>query len=83
MIIWQITLITLTIKDSLWNFTSIHLYIENKINSKEKNVENLDDICCLGKENISKFNIDIVNKLNSLNKHMNYFIFGKKKYRKK
>ena len=26
-----------TIKDSFGNFTSIHLYIENKINSKEKN----------------------------------------------
>lgn len=47
-----------TIKDSFGNF-------------KKKMIENLDEICCLGKENISTFNIDIVNKLNSLNKHIN------------
>ena len=40
-------------------------------NFKKKTIENLDEICCLGKENISTFNIGIVNKLNSLNKHIN------------
>ena len=46
-----------TINDSFGNF-------------KKKMIENLDDIYCLGKENLSTFNIDIVNKLNSLNKHI-------------
>ena len=55
---WQIILITLL--KILYEI--LHLYIENKI---------IDDICCLGKENISTFDIDIVNKLNSLNKHIN------------
>ena len=41
-------------------------------------IENYEEIYYLETENISTFNIDILNKLNSLNKHISYFILGKK-----
>ena len=36
-----------------------------------------DEIYFLETENISTFNIDIINKVNSLNKHINFILFGK------
>ena len=37
-----------------------------------------EQIFFLESENISTFNIDIINKVNTVNKHINYFLFGEK-----
>ena len=42
-----------------------------------------EQIFFLESENISTFNIDIINKVNTVNKHINYFLFGEKKIKKK
>jgi hypothetical protein len=72
-----------TIKDSFGDFKFLEnkiksLYFKYSLTQKKKMIENLDEIYHLETENISTFNIDILNKLNSLNKHINYFIFGKR-----
>ena len=42
-----------------------------------------EQIFFLESENISSFNIDIINKVNTVNKHINNFLFGKIKLKKK
>ena len=75
--------INMIIKDSFGDFKSLEykiksLYLKYSSAQKKKMIENYEEIYYLETENISTFNIDILNKLNSLNKHISYFIFGKK-----
>ena len=75
--------INFIIRESFGEFKSLeykikNLYSKYSSTQKKKMIENYEEIYYLETENISTFNIDIINKLNSLNKHINHFIFEKK-----
>ena len=54
-----------------------NLYSKYSLAQKKKMIDFYDEIYFLETENISTFNIDIINKVNSLNKHINFILFGK------
>ena len=52
------------------------LYSNYSLEQKKKMLDFYEEIYFLETENISTFNIDIINKVNTVNKHINYFLFG-------
>ena len=55
------------------------LYIEYALKQKKKILDFYNEIFFLETENISSFNIDIIDKVNNLNKHINFVLFGENK----
>ncbi len=76
------------ISESFGNFKTlerrvIKLYTSYSEEQKKKMLDFYEQIFFLESENISSFNIDIINKVNTVNKHINNFLFGKIKSKKK
>ena len=55
------------------------LYSSYSLEQKKKMLDFYEEIYFLETENISTFNIDISTKVNTMNKHINYFVFGNNK----
>ena len=76
------------ISESFGNFKSlekkiIRLYQNYSEEQKKKMFDFYEEVYFLETENISTFNIEIINKVNTMNKHINYFLFGQNKAKKK
>ena len=72
------------IYDSFDNFKGLkikvcEIYLDYSNEQKKKMLEFYNEIYSLEIENISTFNINILDKVNNLNKYINYKIFGNKK----
>ena len=72
------------IYDSFNNFKGLkikvcEIYLDYSNEQKKKMLEFYNEIYSLEIENISTFNINILDKVNNLNKYINYIIFGNKK----
>ena len=72
------------IYDSFDNFKGLkikvcEIYLDYSNEQKKKMLEFYNEIYSLEIENISTFNINILDKVNNLNKYINYIIFGNKK----
>jgi len=60
----------------------MNLYKNYAKDQKEKMLNFYEEIKSLEEKNVSTFNVSIIEKVNSMNKHINYFLFGKNKYKK-
>ena len=72
------------IYDSFDNFKGLkikvcEIYLDYSNEQKKKMLEFYNEIYSLEIENISTFNINILDKVNNLNKYINYMIFGNEK----
>lgn len=72
------------ISESFGNFKPlekkvIKLYSNYSLEQKKKMLDFYEEIYSLETENISTFNIQIINKVNTMNKHINFFLFGQNK----
>ena len=61
----------------------IKLYTDYSLEQKKKMLDFYEGIYFLETENISTFNVDIINKVNTMNKLINFFLFGEEKYKEK
>lgn len=71
------------IKESFWEFQNLEkkvskLYSKYSSNQKEKMMKFYEQIYYLETENIYTFNTSLIDKVNNLNKQINYILFGKK-----
>ena len=72
------------IKESFWEFQNLEkkvskLYSKYSSNQKEKMMKFYEQIYYLETENIYTFNTSLIDKVNNLNKQINYILFGEKK----
>ena len=79
---YMVNNIKLIIKESFEDFKKLgnrvnKLYLEYAAEQKKKILDFYKEIYFLETENISAFNISIIDKVNNLNKHINFKLFGK------
>ena len=75
------------IKESFWEFQNLEkkvskLYSKYSSNQKEKMMKFYEQIYYLETENIYTFNTSLIDKVNNLNKQINYILFGENKQSK-
>ena len=81
---YMINSINPIINECFWNFKTLEkkvskLYSNYSLEQKKKMLDFYEEIYFLETENISTFNVDIINKVNTVNKHINFILFGENK----
>ena len=81
---YMISNINPIINEAFGNFKPLErkvskLYSSYSLEQKKRMLDFYEEIYFLETENISTFNIDIINKVNTVNKHINFILFGENK----